>query len=259
MQLREYKYALAPTSQFYFCGIPFRLDTTPKCNLDCLYCFAMARGGRRTSKILYVNPQAIKRKFDRIFKNEVIADVVSEMLTHKLPVHFGGLSDPFSNQVSSSITQKLLCILASYDYPVILSTKNSNELLKEANIKLLTRIKHLVVQISVSTCDRRFASIIEPGATAPTERIKSIDILSREGIYCMCRVQPLFYNQIPNVVNELIPRLAQAKCKHVMGEYLKLPVEYRTSKFDELLRNINWNAYIFYKQVLTRFRFICEW
>jgi len=40
----DYKYAMSVTSQFYFCGVPFRLDTSPKCLMNCAYCFAMAKG-----------------------------------------------------------------------------------------------------------------------------------------------------------------------------------------------------------------------
>jgi hypothetical protein len=39
---RPHRYALALTTQFYFRGVPFRLDTCPKCTLNCSYCFARA-------------------------------------------------------------------------------------------------------------------------------------------------------------------------------------------------------------------------
>jgi len=42
---RGYDYAVALTSQFYFCAIPFRLDISPSCSLGCAYCFHASRGG----------------------------------------------------------------------------------------------------------------------------------------------------------------------------------------------------------------------
>lgn len=65
------KYKLSLTSQFYFCGIPFRLDVKPKCETNCLYCFIMARGGRRTNRFLIADTNALKRLFDKVDKNKI--------------------------------------------------------------------------------------------------------------------------------------------------------------------------------------------
>lgn len=90
---QDYNYALSLTSQFYFCGIPFRLDTSPKCTLNCSYCFASSRSGRRTQLNLIVNPDRIRKYLERInYSNSLNA----ELLSSRLPIHFGGMSDPFS-------------------------------------------------------------------------------------------------------------------------------------------------------------------
>ena len=114
-----YEYAMSLTSQFYFCGVPFRLDTAPKCSLNCAYCFAMARGGRRTSTQLLANVDKLKRLFESVFEKRDGSGLKSEMLLRRAPVHFGGLSDPFSNLTTALISKKILSILAYYDYPVI--------------------------------------------------------------------------------------------------------------------------------------------
>ena len=64
-----YKYSLSITSQFYFCGIPFRLDTTPKCSLNCSYCFAMSRGGRTTKTNQHLELKTIVNKISESKKN----------------------------------------------------------------------------------------------------------------------------------------------------------------------------------------------
>jgi hypothetical protein len=41
----SYRYALSLTSQFYFCGLPLRLDSYKGCPSKCIYCFVGSRQG----------------------------------------------------------------------------------------------------------------------------------------------------------------------------------------------------------------------
>ena len=65
---KTYRYSLSLTTQFYFCGIPFRLDTSSKCKFGCAYCYSDLRGGRRTSTVLYADVSKIRNKFERAFE-----------------------------------------------------------------------------------------------------------------------------------------------------------------------------------------------
>lgn len=244
-----YNYALAPTSQFYFCGMPLRLDTTPKCNLNCLYCFAMSRGGRRTSSQLTANPDTIARKLSiSLDESKQKDDVIGELLSKKTPIHFGGISDPFSNDSISKLSKKLLLHLDSFDYPVLISTKNSNILLEEETMNILTSMKNVAVQISFSSLNSETCSIIEPNVPPPSERIDCINELTQEGIHVIARLQPLFPGTETEVCQELIPKIGEAGCRHIIIEYLKLPVEKNLSLANEMFTNLNWNGYEFYQK-----------
>jgi DNA repair photolyase len=243
-----YRYALAPTSQFYFCGVPFRLDTTPKCELNCLYCFAMSRGGRRTSNKLIADINKIEKKLHQSLQEEPAElDVIGEMLRNKIPIHFGGISEPFSNQIITSISKRLLNVLSAYNYPIIISTKNTKELTKNNTLKILGKIKNLVIQISLTTSNRKITDLLEPYCPSPDNRIKSIKVLSDVGMHIIVRLQPLFFPWINEIINDLIPKLGISKCKHIIVEYLKLPVENNISGFNDMYRIIKWNAHEFYK------------
>jgi len=243
-----YKYALSLTSQFYFCGIPFRLDTTPKCTLNCLYCFAMSRGGRKTSNNLIANPDYFEHKLHRILEeNEKNIGLNGEILKRRMPIHFGGISDPFPNEIVSEISRKFLNILSTYNYPVVISTKNTKELLKDGTMKVLKKMKYLALQVSITTPNEKIAKKIEPNVPPPLERIKDIQRLSNDGLYTIVRLQPLFHPWIKEIVNYLIPILGTTGCKHVVVEYLKLPVERNLSLFNDMFRSIKWDGYEFYK------------
>jgi len=245
----SYNYALSPTSQFYFCGVPFRLDTTPKCDLNCLYCFAMARGGRRTSRHQIANPRSIHFKLQKSVSQKIKrTGIVEEMLSYKYPLHFGGISDPFSNIMTSITSLKLLEILSNFNYPVVLSTKNTKFLLKDETMNILKKLKYLVVQVSISIFSEKTSKAIEPFSPSPKDRINCINFLSKHGINTMCRLQPLIPIWIDEIGKDLLPRLGEAGCKHVIVEFLKLPVEKNISLIDNIFNSINWNGYDYYRE-----------
>ena len=63
----------------------------------------------------------------------------------------------------------------------------------------------------------------------------------------MVRMQPLIPTQIREVVDEFIPRIGETKTKHVIVEFLKLPVENRISNIKDFFEELNWNGYEYYK------------
>jgi len=219
---KEYKYALSVTSQFFFCGIPFRLDTTPKCALNCKYCFAMAMGGRNTQQNQIANPEKLKNRFDKLYKKK-IRSINDELLIQKVPVHFGGMSDPFANKKTADVTKELLKILSAYDYPVVLSTKNTKLLLRDEILDILSTFKNLIIQISISSPDNNFSSYIEPYSPTPEERINSIKCLTNLGIPVFVRLQPYLSWREEEIVEVLIPKLSESNVTHVSVEFLKLP------------------------------------
>ena len=247
---KSYRYALAPTSQFYFCGIPFRFDTAPKCPLNCSYCFAMSRGGRRTSSILLVNPSRIQRKIDRLFDSPGIKrDINDEMLLSRMPIHFGGMSDPFASPDISNRSLQILDTFNQIDYPIVISTKNTRFLTLDKNLDRISRNKNLVIQISFSIVHERYAKEIEPCVPSPIERIKAINYLAKQGHNIFVRIQPLFPNYIEEIKNQLIPSLGEAGVKHITLEFLKLPVEKNLGRSKDLFISLDWDGMRFYNEM----------
>lgn len=247
---QTYRYALALTSQFYFCGVPFRLDTAPKCPLNCSYCFAMSRGGRRTSTSLLADPLKIQRKVVSLFGSEKKnTDIIDELLLAKMPVHFGGMSDPFASSEIIKRSLQILHTLDDLDYPVIISTKNTHPLLDDKVLFQFSQMKNLVIQISFSVIEQGHSLILEPNVPSPIERIKAIKYLATQGVYIIVRLQPLFPNYLDEIKNTLIPSLGEAGAKHIILEFLKLPVEMTLGQSKELFKALNWDGIGYYKQM----------
>jgi len=233
--VREYKYSLSVTSQFYFCGIPFRLDTTPKCDLGCLYCFAMSKGGRKTSQYQIANPLTIRRKLDRAFSmHPARLDIAGQMLRHRVPIHFGGVSDPFCSPTTSQASRRLLKHLAEHNYPTIISTKQTDELTKESTLSALQCMANLAVQISFSVLEPELTSKIEPLVPSPCDRLRAVKTLTDLGIPVIIRLQPLLPEMTRHAEKTLIPAVAEAGARHVIVEFLKIPVEKNVSWIDQL-------------------------
>jgi DNA repair photolyase len=242
----NYRYSLSLTSQFCFCGIPFRLDTSPNCFFKCSYCFSNDFKGRHVSRNNILDVDRFRNYLGKVFAKK-ITGLKSELLLRRMPIHFGGVSDPFSNPKISRKSREVLSVLADYNYPVLLSTKNATELIKPEMISVLKRNKKVGVQISIPSPKEEFCSIIEPRVPSPKKRIRCIEELSKEGVHCICRIQPLFVPEISIVEKKLIPMLAKAKCKHVVVEHLKLPIRKGRAPLDRALKEIGWDAYDYYK------------
>ncbi len=244
---RRYRYSLAVTSQFYFCGIPLRLDTAQKCDLNCLYCFAMARGGRRTDERLLADPGAVKRKLLSVrSKRTNQQDVIGRLLKHRLPLHFGGLSDPFSDRRTAGVSKQLLEVLCEHGYPTVLSTKGTSYLEKPSIMSLLSDMPSLLLQVSFSCCDEGLSSSIEPGVPPPEDRLSALGALHRRGVNVSARLQPLLPPHIEDTARELVPRIASAGVSHAVVEFLKVPVETRVSMFSDFCSACSWDAVSYY-------------
>lgn len=243
---KVYKYDLSITSQFYFCGIPFRLDTSPKCALNCNYCFAMMAGGRNTKPNQRSDPNRLRRRFEKLLSKQNTS-INDEFIKRKIPVHFGGMSDPFSDEDTYKTTLELLRILSEFDYPVVLSTKNTSFLLREKVIEILQTMKSVILQISISSIDKKFCNSIEPNTPTPASRLNAIKTLSSYGIPVFSRIQPLFPWKVKEVSQELIPALCENGSNHIIVEFLKLPIENKRNPIGSLSKKTNFDIQKYYQ------------
>jgi len=223
MSMEPYRYALSLTSQFPFCGLPLRLDAYSRCQFNCLYCFASARGGQRGDRrVAPVDVAAISRRLERAV-TEPPRSVLDEFLAHRQPIHLGGMSDPLSPiEEACGATRQILNVLADSHYPTVLSTK-SDLLLRDEYLATLKRGK-FVVQLSIMTLDDALSAIVDMGAPNSSSRLKVLELLRSEGIPTDCRIQPLVPGREGDA-REVIEACAQRGVRHVSVEHLKLPIE----------------------------------
>ena len=221
--MTSYQHALAITSQFPFCSIPFRLDSFSECQFSCRYCFASSRGGFTGERHIRVaEPTLLDRRLCFLASNEP-RSIIDELLAARVPLHFGGMSDPFMPmERRTRTTLAFLRVLQKHRYPTIISTKST--LCAEAPYIQLLSSGSFHIQVSIPIAADSLGRVLDAGAPAPSARFNLLSALRRAGIRTTCRIQPI----LPTYEHEafkIVKLATDAGAQHLAFEYLKLPIE----------------------------------
>lgn len=219
----RYEYSLGLTSQFYFCALPIRLDTQPRCRFACLYCFSKARGGAELGRSAQVaDASQLRRRLERIGRGR-INGAIDHMLSRGAAIHFGGMSDPFGPRPEiREATMQMIAVLADHAHATVISTKGLGDV-HDGVIENLRRGKFLV-QFSFCTLDDDLAKRLEVGCPPPSRRLRAMARLTAAGVAVAARLQPLLPREASRE-RELVDVLSSVGARHVGVEHLKLPLE----------------------------------
>jgi DNA repair photolyase len=246
--MHNYNNPLSITSQFSFCGLPFRLDTYAGCAIGCKYCFARTRGGNINSKQLKV---ADPNNIILTFKNALTANnngIISQFIKNNVPLHFGGMSDPFQSiEKFYGISYSVLEYLKEINYPVVISTK-SDLIISPKYLNLFKDYKNLVIQISLSTLDKDKSKIIEPNAPSPESTFQMIKALNDIGVNTTIRWQPYIIG-VSEQIEVFVNKISILNVKHLSFEHLKLPLEKNIDLDNKVKRITGISIYELYKQL----------
>jgi DNA repair photolyase len=222
-QKTHYKHYIGLTSQISFCQVPLRLDAFNQCNFSCSYCFAKSRGGNRGSKKLQVTrTENLKDRFERI-ESGTIQSAVDEFIDRRIPIQFGGMTDPFSPLEKRSRTSLgILTLLASRNYPTLISTKST--IPSETSYAEALQSGNFLVRFSISAIPEHLRDKVEKGVPALKSTLAAIASLSARGVACSVRFQPVFPTY-ETLTFDLIAACKASGARHVTFEYLKLPIE----------------------------------
>jgi DNA repair photolyase len=232
-----YKYPLGLTQQFRFCGNPFRIDTYKGCDFGCLYCYANTRKGNYKNTFDIADFNVIESMFKKAFESDrEYSNINIELLRHKVPLHLGGMSDPFQRREwKYGLTYKLLELSNKYKYPIIISTKIAN--LPQKYWDILNPEIH-AFQISLMGYNENFVRKYEINTPTPQERIEFIKLLKSKGFWVGLRIQPLI--DIDEAIL-LIKNVEQYNINYITIEHLKIPVDNKSTRklFDDVFKKYN--------------------
>ncbi len=165
------------------------------CSFNCVYCYINGSkyGGKTDS--YYVKSDAadlVYRNLKKLAKNQKRAFI-----------NLGSASDPYMEiEKELKLTREILKIFLRFKYPIHIITK-SDLILRDVGI--LNKIKDsailpedlkdlksgVCVTFSFSTVDDDLASLVEPNAPLPSQRLDAMNTLASEGFYVGVAFMPI--------------------------------------------------------------------
>ena len=210
-----YNYPMAMTQQFKHCGNPFRVDTYKGCDFGCQYCFANCRGGKFDTTFKIGNLKIIENYFKKAFESDKeTKNLTVELLRHRVPLHLGGMSDPFQRrEFEYGITYDFLKLTSRYNYPVLISTKTGD--LPQKYFDLLNKDIH-AFQISLMSSNDEYIRRFEKNTPTANERLAFIEKLKGKGFWVGVRLQPLInIDEACKLVERISPIVDYITVEHI--------------------------------------------
>lgn len=231
------------TQQFKFCPNPFRVDMYKGCDFGCKYCFANSGSQKGKAGIARAKLSQVQKLFEKAFDTtEESSDVTIELLRNRVPLHCGGMSDPFQKrEFEHKLTYQLIKLSNKYNYPIIFSTKQCE--LPDEYYSILNPELH-AFQISIMGWDDAYIKKYESNTPTAAQRLNFLKILRAKGFWCSIRIQPLVdLEQGIKLVTE-----AGGFPSYITIEHLKIPNDDIAVK--KLFLN-EYNSSRFYKSPLN--------
>ena len=192
---RVYHECMQLTSQFKFCPMAFRVDMYRGCDFGCKYCFANMNAfheiGTGLSTWREADVKQVRKYFDLALNTDKESkSTIVELLRHRVPLHCGGMSDPFqSREWELGLTKELIKISNEFNYPIVFSTKTAS--LPDEYYKLLNPKIH-AFQVSIMGWTPEYIRKWEGNTKTAQERAEFVQLLRKDfGLWCSVRIQPI--------------------------------------------------------------------
>ena len=196
-------------SQAILCNLPIRFDTYKGCSHGCRYCFA-----QKKQDIAKIGKGETAESLRNFIEGKRTG--TTNWCDWKIPIHWGGMSDPFQPiERKYRVSYECLKLLAETKYPFVVSTKGRLVATPDY-IELLSKC-NCVVQISM-VCSKY--DKLERGCPPYEERLEMVRKLAPKVQRVVVRIQPYMLEVFDDVMKN-IPRLAEAGVYGVVVEGMK--------------------------------------
>lgn len=198
-------------SQITICDMPVHFDNYLGCSHWCEYCFV-----KRKRDINNIRPINGSYKSLEKFINGIRNDDTN-WCDWDIPIHWGGMSDPFQ-PIEQKYRSTLQCLklFSETKYLVVISTKGELCIDKKY-INILSNC-NVVMQVS---CVSKYYDNIEKGAPTYNERLNMIKILSNNLQRVVVRCQPYMPQVYEDVLKYSLNDFADAGAYGVIFEGMK--------------------------------------
>ena len=167
------------------------------CSFDCIYCYINGSKYARKTNSYHVKSNAADlfyKNLKKLAKNQKRAFI-----------NLGSASDPYMEiEKELGLTREILKMFLRFKYPIHIITK-SDLVLRDIDIlNKLSRVAILpddlknlkssvCVTFSFSTVNDDLASLVEPNAPLPSQRLDAMNTLANEGFYVGVAFMPILH------------------------------------------------------------------
>lgn len=162
-------------------GLKYNMNLYRGCQHQCIYCDSRSL----CYQIENFSDVLVKANAIELLKKELASKRV------KGTIGTGSMNDPYMPiERKLNLTGQALEVIAQFRFPVHVITK-SDLVLKD--LGTLGEIKHVyaAVNFTITTGDDELAKKLEPGAPPTSARLRAIEVLAAQGIYCGVTMMPI--------------------------------------------------------------------
>ena len=205
--------------------IGFDLSINPYrgCEHGCVYCYA-----RPTHSYLNLSPglDFETRIIAKVNAAELLREALSARGYAPMQLNIGSVTDAYQPaERRLRITRSVIEVLAEARHPFSIITKGS---LVERDIDLIAPMAQAgmaAVYVSVTTLDPALARTLEPRASAPHRRLRTIEALARAGIPVGVSVSPVIPFLNEPELERILEAAREAGASRAFSIVLRLPWE----------------------------------
>lgn len=240
------------------------------CGIGCFFCYTLSFPGYfqwfREKGII-----TVAKDFDQVIAEQLDSiDVAS--CGYLSPV-----TDPFQPIDNHyKLSEKIIRVFIERNIPIEFITKAKIPL---NIVQIIKNQPHSFGQVSILTPKESLREVLVPGGATTQELFKNIELLSQEGVFSVCRIDPIFPFITDNTkdLEEIIERAKSSGCTHIVASVLDIPAKIQNDILNRIDRlfgtGVKWNyqklftenidnyinAKIDYrKKIFDRLRNICE-
>ena len=175
---------------------------------------------------IYCDSRSTCYQFSHAFEDIEVKQNAPELLEqalkskrHKGMIGTGSMSDPYMHcEEQLKLTRKCLEIIYKYGFGAAVQTK-SDRILRDIDLlEEINRRAKSVVQITLTTWDKKLCQIIEPNVCNTQRRIEALEAMRERGIPTVVWLTPIlpFINDTEENILAILNACAQVKVKGII-------------------------------------------
>lgn len=186
------------------------------CGIGCFFCYSLAFPGNfqifREKGVVVV-----AKDFDRILAQQL------DSIDLAFPGYLSPVTDPFQPlNEKYRLSEKIIKVFVERNIPIEFITKAE---VPQQAVDLIKLQRHSFAQVSILTLNENLRKKLVPRGASTYTLFENLEKLAREGIFCVCRIDPIFPYLTDNKreLEDLIEKARSSGSPHIVASILDIP------------------------------------